>query len=408
MTIPVSIKGNQVVTIMCPGPDIVTTGNCLVGVRGREKEEFDVGHSKAKLQVFVFYPNDWEDESLSLLSSFSSLHEQFLSSNCCLYGCSTDSADAHLNWIKTEFGSSLAFPLLSDITGQLADRFSLFDEEERINIRGIVITDSKGKEMEVINSSLESEELAKYTLNIVKNACKTPADEAKHRESGRLPRVEAERIKEPHATSNTNRSGFRSLDHIWSQVVDQGQEGPVVEHKRPKPAKIWGPTIGQNTDQSDHGNAGTQRPKPGKIWTPPTTQPVEQQPNGAPTQPAKPRKSWGAPAAPICPGCGRSVYPVDRVFGADRRHFHKSCIDCGVKGCQNKLTAKGLHKVGGLNLCSGCYNQQNRAQKVMEDIKKVEDIKQNEAKEMQERMKREEAMLELRTAIGGGARPGQA
>ena len=90
--------------------------------------------------------------------------------------------DNHLHWIKAEFGSSLAFPLLSDITGQLADRFSLYDKEEGINMRGVVITDSKGKEMEVINTSLESEELAKYTLNIVKQACQTPAV----RETGRV------------------------------------------------------------------------------------------------------------------------------------------------------------------------------------------------------------------------------
>ena len=90
--------------------------------------------------------------------------------------------DNHLHWIKAEFGSSLAFPLLSDITGQLADRFSLYDKEEGINMRGVVITDSKGKELEVINTSLDSEELAKYTLNIVKQACQTPAV----RETGRV------------------------------------------------------------------------------------------------------------------------------------------------------------------------------------------------------------------------------
>ena len=137
-----------------------------------------------RLQVFIFYPSDWEDDSLSLLSSFSSLHHQFLATQCCLYGCSTDSISNHLHWIKAEFGSSLAFPLLSDITGQLADRFSLYDKEEGINMRGVVITDSKGKEMEVINTSLESEELAKYTLNIVKQACQTPAVRA--RETGRV------------------------------------------------------------------------------------------------------------------------------------------------------------------------------------------------------------------------------
>ena len=78
------------------------------------------------------------------------------------------------------------------MTGQLADRFSLYDKEERINMRGVVITDSKGKEMEVINTSLESEELAKYTLNIVKQACQTPA--VRVRETGRVGVAENEMV----------------------------------------------------------------------------------------------------------------------------------------------------------------------------------------------------------------------
>ena len=79
----------------------------------------------------------------------------------------------------------MAFPLLSDKAGQLADRFSLFDKEEMINMRGVVITDSKGEEMEMINTSLESEELAKYALNIVMQAGQTPAEAARHMRTDR-------------------------------------------------------------------------------------------------------------------------------------------------------------------------------------------------------------------------------
>ena len=41
-------------------------------------------------------------------------------------------------------------------------------------------------------------------------------------------------------------------------------------------------------------------------------------------------------------------------------------------------------------------------------VETVEDTKQREAKEMQEKKMKDEAMMELKTAIGGGARPGQA
>jgi len=396
---------------MCPGMDIVTTGDCLLGVKGREKKEYNVRESQSKLQVFIFYPNDWEDDSLSLLSSFSSLHDQFLNSDCCLYGCSTDSVAAHLIWIKEQFGSCLAFPLLSDKAGQLADRFSLFDKEEMINMRGVVITDSKGEEMEMINTSLESEELAKYALNIVMQAGQTPAEAARHMRTDRSHvggRTEGNKETLP-APSNSTRSGFRSLDHVWSQVVDNGKEAPVIENKRPRPAKIWGPTIG-HSHSVDMGQDIHQRPKPGKIWTPPS-QSIEQQINEVQKPRAKPSRTWGAPPAPTCPGCGRAVYPVDQVFAADRRHFHKGCIECQAKGCQNKLTARGIHKIDGLNLCGRCYTDRDRGKKVSLPISKVETVeetKQREAKEMQEKKMKDEAMMELKTAIGGGARPSQA
>ena len=66
------------------------------------------------------------------------------------------------------FGSSLSLPLLSDQAGKLASRFSLFDFEERINMRAVVIADNMGIALEVINISMDNEEMAEYTLDLVK------------------------------------------------------------------------------------------------------------------------------------------------------------------------------------------------------------------------------------------------
>jgi hypothetical protein len=108
------------------------------------------------------------EESSSLLSSFSSLFKQFSSNECCVYGISTDNIGSHLEMIKTSFGSSLPFPLLSDPAGKLANRFSLFDSEERENMRAVVIADNMGIALEVINTSMEDEEMAEYALGLVK------------------------------------------------------------------------------------------------------------------------------------------------------------------------------------------------------------------------------------------------
>lgn len=105
---------------------------------------------------------------MSLLSTFSSLFKEFSSSNCCVYGCSTDSIGFHLELLRTFLGSALPFPLLSDQAGELGGRYSLFDQEEGINMRGVVIADNQGIALEVINTSMENMEMAQYALGLVK------------------------------------------------------------------------------------------------------------------------------------------------------------------------------------------------------------------------------------------------
>ena len=41
---------------------------------------------------------------------------------------------------------------------------------------------------------------------------------------------------------------------------------------------------------------------------------------------------WGS--VPKCPACDKSVYPVEQVFAADRKPFHRGCINCQVRGCR--------------------------------------------------------------------------
>merc|ERR1719219_848983 len=53
---------------------------------------------------------------------------------------------------------------------------------------------------------------------------------------------------------------------------------------------------------------------------------------------SRPKSSWSSAATPKCPICSKSVYPLDQVFAADRKPFHKSCIGCQTRGCPNQLT----------------------------------------------------------------------
>merc|ERR1712168_205317 len=143
-------------------------GQRLKSTDGIYQPDYDMGNIPESFQVIVFYPCDWESDSHSLLTSFSHLVDQLKTSQCSLYGCSTDSASVHQNWIKTEFGDQLNFPLISDPAGRLADKFCLYDSEERLSMRGVVLTDNQGNMLEVVTSSLESGELAQLTLGAVK------------------------------------------------------------------------------------------------------------------------------------------------------------------------------------------------------------------------------------------------
>eukprot|EP00092_Neocalanus_flemingeri_P032693 GFUD01035558.1.p1 GENE.GFUD01035558.1~~GFUD01035558.1.p1 ORF type:complete len:147 (+),score=41.62 GFUD01035558.1:111-551(+) len=61
---------------------------------------------------------------------------------------------------------------------------------------------------------------------------------------------------------------------------------------------------------------------------------------------------WGAQN--VCPACQKTVYPAEKVFGADRMPFHRGCIKCGTRGCGNSLTSRGIHKHGNINVCDMC------------------------------------------------------
>jgi len=152
---------------MCPNDRDLSKGVGLQGVIGRDVEIFNVNDTNRKFQVFIFYPSDWDAASQSLLGAFSSFAKNISSNDCSLYGCSTDSVGSHLTMTADHFEDSLNFPLLSDISGKLAEKYSLFDQEEGINQRGVVITDNKGVALEVVNTSMEDADLVNYTIDLI-------------------------------------------------------------------------------------------------------------------------------------------------------------------------------------------------------------------------------------------------
>ena len=62
--------------------------------------------------------------------------------------CSTESSLVHLDWVKTAkqgggLGGNLEIPLVSDRFGELSKKLEIYDEEEGVCLRSVLLVDDK-------------------------------------------------------------------------------------------------------------------------------------------------------------------------------------------------------------------------------------------------------------------------
>ena len=122
--------------------------------------------------MLLFYPGDWSAQSEAFLSSFSSVGGGLGGGDCLVYGVSSDPVSSHQDWLSST-NTNPPFPLISDTAGLLATKFGLYSppeeegedqvEAERPPCRCVVITDNQAVMLELVNTSLEEEELLAYT-----------------------------------------------------------------------------------------------------------------------------------------------------------------------------------------------------------------------------------------------------
>ena len=119
----------------------------------------------------MFYPGDWTEEAELLLSSLASAQPALAAQDCevggrggaglqCgvqVYAVSGDSVHCHAQWLEST-GLRPAFPLLSDTGHALAARLGVPLGQEA-GPRCVVITDCVGVVLEMVTSSLDTQEL---------------------------------------------------------------------------------------------------------------------------------------------------------------------------------------------------------------------------------------------------------
>ena len=145
----------------------------IPGVSLTQEAAFSLSEFRGRYLVLVFYSGDWELAARDILLSFSGLRDKFSAAQCELAACSTDSPRVHKSWIKTEsedggFSGELSLPLWSDPSGHLASQFDLFDPEECRCLDGVVVIDDEGVVRHTMTTSLETEDTATSTLELVK------------------------------------------------------------------------------------------------------------------------------------------------------------------------------------------------------------------------------------------------
>merc|ERR1711874_579793 len=117
---------------MGSGRGIKSTGNMaasLPGVLNGQISEYSLENVDQKLQVFLFYPGDWSDQSQVFLSSFSSVTGGLGREDCLVYGVSSDTVNDHQDWISSS-NINPSFPLISDTAGLLATKYGLYTTRE--------------------------------------------------------------------------------------------------------------------------------------------------------------------------------------------------------------------------------------------------------------------------------------
>jgi alkyl hydroperoxide reductase subunit AhpC len=103
---------------------------------------------KGKYVCLFFYPLDFTFVCPTEIIAFSDKAAEFEKRNCQVLGVSVDSQFTHLAWIKmprVDGGlGPLKFPLVSDLTKQIAKDYGVLIEEGGVALRGLFLIDTKG------------------------------------------------------------------------------------------------------------------------------------------------------------------------------------------------------------------------------------------------------------------------
>ena len=110
--------------------------------------EVKLSSYRGKYVVLFFYPLDFTFVCPSEIIAFDAALPRFEKKNTQVLGCSVDSHFTHLAWKNTPRKQGgigpIKYPLISDLTKQIAKDFGVLLEQGGVALRGLFLIDRKG------------------------------------------------------------------------------------------------------------------------------------------------------------------------------------------------------------------------------------------------------------------------
>merc|ERR1712241_818466 len=154
--------------LQCPGPAPDFATHAVVNG--------NIGHialkdyQGEKYVCIIFYPMDFV--YAESITPFSNRVDDFGKLNCAVMAMSTDSVYSHKAFVKSSkadggLEGKCKIPLLADRSGKICKKYGVFDAEEGIARKALVVIDDRGTARHMIASSLPTEKVIDDTLKVI-------------------------------------------------------------------------------------------------------------------------------------------------------------------------------------------------------------------------------------------------
>jgi peroxiredoxin (alkyl hydroperoxide reductase subunit C) len=114
-----------------------------------ESKEIKLSDYKGKKYVVLFfYPKDFTFVCPTEIHAFQDLLGEFESRNAVVLGCSTDTENSHMAWLRTAKNdggiAGVTYPIVADVTKSISRDYDVLDEKAGIAYRATFIINKDG------------------------------------------------------------------------------------------------------------------------------------------------------------------------------------------------------------------------------------------------------------------------